>query len=236
MGGRRSKSSSIEDLAARKSDCLETSWEVSLCHRLHFDPSHAREILPRKKFDPWVIDFGWTAIPVVDHRATDSDGLETSWEASLCHRDHFDSAYAREILPRKKVDPWVIDFGWTAIHAVDRRATDSDGLETSWEASLCHRDQFDSAYAPEILPRKKVDPWVIDFGLHFDPSHAREILPRKKVDPWVIDFGWTAIHAVDHRATDSDGLETSWEASLCHRDHFDSAYAREILPRKKVDP
>ncbi|KAF7801131.1 uncharacterized protein G2W53_045266 [Senna tora] len=131
---------------------------------LHFDPSHAREILPRKKFDPWVIDFGWTAIPVVDHRATDSDGLETSWEASLCHRDHFDSAYAREILPRKKVDPWVIDFGWTAIHAVDRRATDSDGLETSWEASLCHRDQFDSAYAPEILPRKKVDPWVIDFG------------------------------------------------------------------------
>ncbi|KAF7801096.1 uncharacterized protein G2W53_045202 [Senna tora] len=124
--------------------------------RLHFDPSHAREILPRKKFDPWVIDFGWTAIPVVDHRATDSDGLETSWEASLCHRDHFDSAYAREILPRKKVDPWVIDFGWTAIHAVDRRATDSDGLETSWEASLCHRDQFDSAYAPEILPRKKL--------------------------------------------------------------------------------
>ncbi|KAF7807897.1 uncharacterized protein G2W53_040058 [Senna tora] len=78
---------------------------------LHFDPSHAREILPRKKFDPWVIDFGWTAIPVVDHRATDSDGLETSWEASLCHRDHFDSAYAREILPRKKVDPWVIDLG-----------------------------------------------------------------------------------------------------------------------------
>ncbi|KAF7807777.1 Regulator of rDNA transcription protein 15 [Senna tora] len=60
LGGRRSKSSSIEDLAARKSDCLETSWEAS------FDPSHAREILPRKKFDPWVIDFGWTAIPVVD--------------------------------------------------------------------------------------------------------------------------------------------------------------------------
>ncbi|KAF7807883.1 uncharacterized protein G2W53_040044 [Senna tora] len=139
---------------------------IILTQHMHasFDPSHAREILPRKKFDPWVIDFGWTAIPVVDHRATDSDGLETSWEASLCHRDHFDSAYAREILPRKKVDPWVIDFGWTAIHAVDRRATDSDGLETSWEASLCHRDQFDSAYAPEILPRKKVDPWVIDFG------------------------------------------------------------------------
>ncbi|KAF7801129.1 hypothetical protein G2W53_045264 [Senna tora] len=174
------------------------SRDRSICSKLHFDPSHAREILPRKKFDPWVIDFGWTAIPVVDHRATDSDGLETSWEASLCHRDHFDSAYAREILPRKK---------------------------------LTHGDQFDSAYAPEILPRKK-----LTHGLHFDPSHAREILPRKKVDPWVIDFGWTAIHAVDHRATDSDGLETSWEASLCHRDHFDSAYAREILPRKKVDP
>ncbi|KAF7807835.1 uncharacterized protein G2W53_039996 [Senna tora] len=28
--------------------------------------------------------------------------------------DHFDSAYAPDILPRKKVDPWVIDFGWTA--------------------------------------------------------------------------------------------------------------------------
>ncbi|KAF7800875.1 Regulator of rDNA transcription protein 15 [Senna tora] len=51
-----------------------------------------------------------------------------------------------------------------AIHAVDRRATTSDGLETSWEASLCHRDHFDSAYACEILPRKKDDPWVIDFG------------------------------------------------------------------------
>ncbi|KAF7807792.1 uncharacterized protein G2W53_039953 [Senna tora] len=91
------------------------------------------------------------AIHVVDHRETDSDGLETFREASLCHRDHFDSAYAREILPRKKVDPWVIDFGWTTIHVVDHRATDSDGLETSWEASLCHR-------------------------LHFDPSHARIIL------------------------------------------------------------
>ncbi|KAF7807871.1 uncharacterized protein G2W53_040032 [Senna tora] len=185
--------------------------EKKLTHGLHFDPSHAREILPRKKFDPWVIDFGWTAIPVVDHRATDSDGLETSWEASLCHRDHFDSAYAREILPRKKVDPWVIDFGWTAIHAVDRRATDSDGLETSWEASLCHRDQFDSAYAPEILP-------------------------RKKVDPWVIDFGWTAIQVAsieDLAARKSDCLETSWEVSLCHRLHFDPSHAREILPRKK---
>ncbi|KAF7800425.1 uncharacterized protein G2W53_045174 [Senna tora] len=43
-------SSSIDDLAARKSDCLETSWEASLCHRLHLDPSYAREILHRKKF------------------------------------------------------------------------------------------------------------------------------------------------------------------------------------------
>ncbi|KAF7800408.1 uncharacterized protein G2W53_039929 [Senna tora] len=156
-------SSSIDDLAARKSDCLETSWEASLCHRLHLDPSYAREILHRKKVHPRLIDFGWTAIHVVDRRATDSDGLETSREASLCHRLHFDPSHAREILPRKKVDPWVIDFGWTAIHVVDHRATDSDGLETSWEASLCHR-------------------------LHFDPSHAREILPRKKFDPRLIDF------------------------------------------------
>ncbi|KAF7801187.1 uncharacterized protein G2W53_044866 [Senna tora] len=146
-------SSSIDDLAARKSDCLETSWEASLCHRLHLDPSYAREILHRKKVHPRLIDFGWTAIHVVDRRATDSDGLETSREASLCHRLHFDPSHAREILPRKKVDPWVIDFGWTAIHVVDHRATDSDGLETSWEASLCHR-------------------------LHFDPSHARFILTR----------------------------------------------------------
>ncbi|KAF7807827.1 Tar1p [Senna tora] len=55
---------------------------------------------------------------MVDRQATDSDRLETSWKASLCQRDHFDSAYARETLPRKKVDPWVIDFGW--------RATDGD--------------------------------------------------------------------------------------------------------------
>ncbi|KAF7807896.1 uncharacterized protein G2W53_040057 [Senna tora] len=81
-------SSSIDDLAARKSDCLETSWEASLCHRLHLDPSYAREILHRKKVHPRLIDFGWTAIHVVDRRATDSDGLETSREASLCHRLH----------------------------------------------------------------------------------------------------------------------------------------------------
>ncbi|KAF7821469.1 uncharacterized protein G2W53_026924 [Senna tora] len=53
----RSRSSSIKDFAARKSDCLETSWEVSLCHRLHFDPAHAREILQSKKVDPRLIDF-----------------------------------------------------------------------------------------------------------------------------------------------------------------------------------
>ncbi|KAF7807837.1 Protein TAR1 [Senna tora] len=228
LGGRRSKSSSIEDLAARKSDCLETSWEVSLCHRLRFDPGYERQIFPRKKVDPRLIDFGWTAIHVVDRRATDSDGLETSWErsksssledfaarksdcletswkVSLCHRLHFDPAYAPDILPRKKVDPRLIDFGWTAIHVVDRRATDSDGLETSWEASSCHRDHFDSAYA----------------------RYERQIFPRKKVDPRLIDFGCTAIHVVDRRATDSDGLETSWL-------HFDPSYAREILPRKKV--
>ncbi|KAF7801103.1 uncharacterized protein G2W53_045182 [Senna tora] len=102
-------SSSIDDLAARKSDCLETSWEASLCHRLHLDPSYAREILHRKKVHPRLIDFGWTAIHVVDRRATDSDGLETSREASLCHRLHFDPSHAREILPRKKVDPWVFE-------------------------------------------------------------------------------------------------------------------------------
>ncbi|KAF7800367.1 pentatricopeptide repeat-containing protein [Senna tora] len=96
-------SSSIDDLAARKSDCLETSWEASLCHRLHLDPSYAREILHRKKVHPRLIDFGWTAIHVVDRRATDSDGLETSREASLCHRLHFDPSHAREILPRKKL-------------------------------------------------------------------------------------------------------------------------------------
>ncbi|KAF7800371.1 uncharacterized protein G2W53_040061 [Senna tora] len=43
-------------------------------------------------------------------RSTDSDGLETSREGSLCDGDHFDSAFAREILPRKKGDPRLIDF------------------------------------------------------------------------------------------------------------------------------
>ncbi|KAF7821641.1 uncharacterized protein G2W53_027096 [Senna tora] len=47
---------------------------------------------------------------MVDRQETDLDRLETSWEASLCHRDNFISAYARKILHRKKVDPWVIDF------------------------------------------------------------------------------------------------------------------------------
>ncbi|KAF7821481.1 uncharacterized protein G2W53_026936 [Senna tora] len=54
---RQSTSSSIEDLAARKLDCLETSWEVSLCPRLQFDPAYALEILLRKKVDPRLIDF-----------------------------------------------------------------------------------------------------------------------------------------------------------------------------------
>ncbi|KAF7800610.1 uncharacterized protein G2W53_044955 [Senna tora] len=43
-------------------------------------------------------------------RSTDSDGLETSRRGSLCDGDHFDSAFAREILPRKKGDPRLIDF------------------------------------------------------------------------------------------------------------------------------
>ncbi|KAF7821671.1 uncharacterized protein G2W53_027126 [Senna tora] len=47
---------------------------------------------------------------VVDRRATHSNRHETSWEASLWNRDHFDSAYAREILHRKEVDLWVINF------------------------------------------------------------------------------------------------------------------------------
>ncbi|KAF7800878.1 senescence-associated protein [Senna tora] len=39
------------------SDCLETSCEASFYHRLHFDPTYAREILSRKKVYPCVIDF-----------------------------------------------------------------------------------------------------------------------------------------------------------------------------------
>ncbi|KAF7821643.1 uncharacterized protein G2W53_027098 [Senna tora] len=54
---RRSTSASIEDLAARKLDCLETSWDVSLCPRLQFDPAYAREILHRKKFDRDSLNF-----------------------------------------------------------------------------------------------------------------------------------------------------------------------------------
>ncbi|KAF7807894.1 uncharacterized protein G2W53_040055 [Senna tora] len=49
-----------QGLAATMSDCLETSCEAceaSFCHRLHFDPAYAREILSRKKVYPCVIDF-----------------------------------------------------------------------------------------------------------------------------------------------------------------------------------
>ncbi|KAF7807854.1 uncharacterized protein G2W53_040015 [Senna tora] len=49
------------------SDCLETSCEASFCHRLHFDPAYAREILSRKKVYPCVIDF-CTAPTVGDPR------------------------------------------------------------------------------------------------------------------------------------------------------------------------
>ncbi|KAF7800873.1 uncharacterized protein G2W53_044622 [Senna tora] len=128
-GDRRvSKSSSIKDLAARKSDFLETSREV-------------------------------------DRRATDSDGLETSWEASLCHRLHFDPAYTREILPRKKVDPWVIDFGWTTTNGYpSRRPSKIWPRASRITLKLLGRDHFDSPYAREILPSKKVEPRVIDFG------------------------------------------------------------------------
>ncbi|KAF7821621.1 uncharacterized protein G2W53_027076 [Senna tora] len=49
---------SIEDLAARKSDYLDSSLEVSLCHMLHFDPAHAPEILKRKKLTHDSLIFG----------------------------------------------------------------------------------------------------------------------------------------------------------------------------------
>ncbi|KAF7807786.1 pentatricopeptide repeat-containing protein [Senna tora] len=227
----------------------------------HFDSAYAREILPRKKVDPWVIDFGWTATHDDPSRRPAKIWPRASRIAlKLLGRDHFDSAYAREILPRKKVDPWVIDFGWTATDGYpSHRPSKIWPRASRITLKLLGRDHFDSAYAREILPRKVSDPWVIDFGWtatdgdpsgrpskiwprasrialkllgdHFDSAYAREILPRKKVDPWVIDFGWTAIHVVDHRATDSDGLETSWEASLCHRLHFDPSHARFIFTR-----
>ncbi|KAF7821620.1 uncharacterized protein G2W53_027075 [Senna tora] len=102
-------------MATLKTDCPETSWEVSFCHRLHFDPAYAPA-----KFNG-LIDFSWTGIHEVDRRVTDSDHLETSWEASLCHRDHFVRAYAREILHRKKFDRWVFDFIALATDGDSRR-------------------------------------------------------------------------------------------------------------------
>ncbi|KAF7821660.1 uncharacterized protein G2W53_027115 [Senna tora] len=85
----RSTSSSIEDLAAGKSDCLETSWEFSLCHRLHFDPAYAREILHRKKLMHGVADRRRSTSSSIDDLATRKlDCLETSSEVSLCQRLH----------------------------------------------------------------------------------------------------------------------------------------------------
>ncbi|KAF7821644.1 uncharacterized protein G2W53_027099 [Senna tora] len=323
--------SSIEDLAARKSNCLETSWEVSLCHMVHFDPAYAPVILHRKKVDPRLIDFGWTAIHVVDRRPINPDRLETSSEDSLCHSDHFiwayhmhlrfciekklthdsllldgrrstlstarrptriamkllgtlpsviasptdddprcrpsksllrgsrialkflwshrfDPAYAREILHSKKVDPRLIDFEWTAMHVVHRRATDSDRLETSWEPCLFHsvadRRRSTSSSIEDLVAHKSdclETSWEVSFyhKLHFDPAYASsssiEDLAARKSD--CHETSWecrrpTAIHVVVHRrfaVLKSDCLETSWEVSLCHRLHFDPGYAPEIL-------
>ncbi|KAF7821497.1 uncharacterized protein G2W53_026952 [Senna tora] len=84
-----------------------------------------------------------------------------------------------------------------AIHMVDRRATNSDRLETSWEASLASPTNGDPRRRPSKI-------W----------SRARQISLK------VLGRFPCVIHAIDRWATDSNRLETSWEASLGHRDHF----------------
>ncbi|KAF7821465.1 uncharacterized protein G2W53_026920 [Senna tora] len=163
----RSTSSCIQELGARKSDCLETSWEVSLCHTLHFDPAYACEILHSKNVDPSVTYF--LALPTDGDpcRRPSNIWLRGSRIAlKLLGRPTWSTAGRPTRITFKLLGklPCVIGiilsehmhvrFGiekkWThdslifhgQIHVVDRRATDSDRLETSWEASLCRRDHL----------------------------------------------------------------------------------------------
>ncbi|KAF7821488.1 uncharacterized protein G2W53_026943 [Senna tora] len=287
---RRSTSSSIEDLAARKSDCVETSCEVSMCHRLNFDPAYALEILHRKKVDPRLINFCWTAIHVVDRRATDSYRLETSWEASLCYRDHFISDYAREILHRKKVDPWVIDFRASPTYG-DPRRRPSKICPRASQIALKLLGRFPCVIGCILTPHmhmtfcihKKLTPSLIFDGrrstwsttgqptrialnllvrlpcvigiflsehMHVSVADRRRSTSSSVDDLAVrmldcVETSWESV--VDQRRSTSssvddlalrmsDCLETSWEVSLYHRLHFDAAYAREILHRKKLYP
>ncbi|KAF7807762.1 uncharacterized protein G2W53_039923 [Senna tora] len=105
-----------------------------------------------------------------------------------------DSAYAREILPRKQVTHGVIDFGGTALQvAVHRR--------------------FGRAQVGIALNFRGGFPCVIGFILN--PSYARDILTRKKLthDSLIFD-GRRSTVGRPTGDRHSDGLETSWEAFL----------------------
>ncbi|KAF7807781.1 uncharacterized protein G2W53_039942 [Senna tora] len=165
--------------------------------------------------------------------ATTANNRETIYTEGTRHlsgkppTDHFDSAYAREILPRKKVDPWVIDFGWTATHDDPSRRpskiwprasrialkllgrfpcvigfilTHHMHVRFCLEKNLTHdslifdgrRSTWSTTGRPTGMALKLLRRLPCVIGIILTRHMHVTFCLEKEVDPWVIDFGWMA--------------------------------------------